>query len=218
MERAVALHLCPQNAATWRNRPHLPSKACKLTAAIAAKAYSAVDQAASALHAPISQAGLLGDIAENCRAKPRNRQRRSCSGVMHRQPLLPPETGLRPLVAVGALLHPPDMLRPMLNRHLGWRDEPLAGVRRPPHPNRAPSCPGNRRSGPCAGNPEMLDFSLSQETARTASLLHQEGQVEYPMFHVISVPPLAQGPLVPTSHRKNIYFSSRFSGPRANSV
>ncbi len=42
VERAVAVHLCPRNAATWRNR---------LTAALAAKAYSAAGQAASALHA-----------------------------------------------------------------------------------------------------------------------------------------------------------------------
>ncbi len=33
-----SLHLCLQNAATWRNRPRLPSKACKLTAALATKA------------------------------------------------------------------------------------------------------------------------------------------------------------------------------------
>ncbi len=51
MERAVAVHLCPRNAATWRNRPRLPSKACKLTAALAAKAYSAAGQAASTVHA-----------------------------------------------------------------------------------------------------------------------------------------------------------------------
>ncbi len=51
VERAVAVHLCPRNATTWRNRPRLPSKACKLTAALAAKAYSAAGQAASALHA-----------------------------------------------------------------------------------------------------------------------------------------------------------------------
>ncbi len=50
VERAIAVHLCPRNAATWRNRPRLPSKACKLTAALAAKAYSAAGQAASALH------------------------------------------------------------------------------------------------------------------------------------------------------------------------
>ncbi|KAL0199601.1 hypothetical protein M9458_002788, partial [Cirrhinus mrigala] len=51
VERAVAVHLCPQNAATWRNRPRLPSKACKLSSALAAKAYGAAGQAASSLHA-----------------------------------------------------------------------------------------------------------------------------------------------------------------------
>ncbi len=38
-------------AITWRNCPHLLSKVCKLMAALAAKAYSAAGQAASALHA-----------------------------------------------------------------------------------------------------------------------------------------------------------------------
>ncbi len=28
VERAIAVHLCPRNAATWRNRPNLPPKAC----------------------------------------------------------------------------------------------------------------------------------------------------------------------------------------------
>ncbi len=41
----------PRNAAAWRNRPRLPSKACKLTATLKVKAYSAARQAASALHA-----------------------------------------------------------------------------------------------------------------------------------------------------------------------
>ncbi len=45
VERAIAVHLCPRNAATWRNRPRLPSKACKLTTALAANAYSAAGQA-----------------------------------------------------------------------------------------------------------------------------------------------------------------------------
>ncbi len=58
VERAVAVHLCPRNAATWRNRPRLPSKACKLTAALAAKAYSAAGQAA--LQA--SPCALLGPL------------------------------------------------------------------------------------------------------------------------------------------------------------
>ncbi len=30
VERAIAVHLCPRNAATWKNRPRLLSKACKL--------------------------------------------------------------------------------------------------------------------------------------------------------------------------------------------
>ncbi len=38
VERAIVVHLCPRNAATWRNCPRLPSKAFKLTAALAAKA------------------------------------------------------------------------------------------------------------------------------------------------------------------------------------
>ncbi|KAL0194596.1 hypothetical protein M9458_008168, partial [Cirrhinus mrigala] len=60
VERAVAVHLCPQNAATWRNCPRLPSKACKLSSALAAKAYSTEGQAASALHAmAIHQAKAL---------------------------------------------------------------------------------------------------------------------------------------------------------------
>ncbi len=68
VERAVAVHLCPRNAATWRNRPRLPSKACKLTAALAAKAYSAAGQAASALHAmailQVHQAKALKQVQE----------------------------------------------------------------------------------------------------------------------------------------------------------
>ncbi len=68
VERAVAVHLCPRNAATWRNRPRLPSKACKLTAALAAKAYSAAGQAASAQHAmailQVHQAKALKQVHE----------------------------------------------------------------------------------------------------------------------------------------------------------
>ncbi len=57
-----------ESAATWRNRPNLPSKACKLTAALAAKAYSAAGQAASALHAmailQVHQAKALKQVHE----------------------------------------------------------------------------------------------------------------------------------------------------------
>ncbi len=65
VERAVAVHLCPRNAATWM---HLPSKACKLTAALVAKAYSAAGQAASALHAmailQVHQAKVIKQVHE----------------------------------------------------------------------------------------------------------------------------------------------------------
>ncbi len=68
VERAIAVHLCPRNAATWRNRPRLPSKACKLTAALAAKAYTAAGQAASTLHTmailQVHQAKALKQVHE----------------------------------------------------------------------------------------------------------------------------------------------------------
>ncbi len=51
VERVVAVNRCPQNATTWRNGPRLPSKTCKLMAALIAEAYSTASQAASALHA-----------------------------------------------------------------------------------------------------------------------------------------------------------------------
>lgn len=47
-ERAIAVYLCLQRAATWQN---FPSKASKFLAALVAKAYSAPGQAASTLHA-----------------------------------------------------------------------------------------------------------------------------------------------------------------------
>ncbi len=98
---------------------------------------------------------------------------------------------------------PPELLRPRPNRHIGRCVEPLAGERRPPHPSQAPSRPGSRRSGPDAGNPEMLEFALSQETARTAPLLPPvEGREENLLFRFVSVPPLVQGPAVPTFSKK----------------
>ncbi|KAL0147753.1 hypothetical protein M9458_056929, partial [Cirrhinus mrigala] len=51
VERAVAVHLCPQDAATWRGSPRLPSKACRLSSALTGRAYRAAGQAATALHA-----------------------------------------------------------------------------------------------------------------------------------------------------------------------
>lgn len=51
VERVIAVHLCPQNGATWRNCSRLPSKACKVTSSHMARAYNATDQATSTLHA-----------------------------------------------------------------------------------------------------------------------------------------------------------------------
>ncbi len=110
------------------------------------------------LNAPISQAGLYGDTvrtlpssSQRYSSRPR-RSSTSCPGVMHHPPLPP---GLP--VAVGALLRPPELLRPRLNWHLSRREAV------PPRPTQAPNRPGSRRSGPDAGNPEMLEFALSQE-------------------------------------------------------
>ncbi|KAI2654804.1 Transposon Ty3-G Gag-Pol polyprotein [Labeo rohita] len=68
VERAIAMHLCLQNAASWRGRPRLPSRACKFSSALVAKAYAASGQAASALHAmailQVYQAKVLKDLHE----------------------------------------------------------------------------------------------------------------------------------------------------------
>ncbi len=89
-----------------------------------------------------------------------------------------------PISQGGLFLRPPEPLRPRPNRHIGRCVEPLAG-------------------GPDAGNPEMLEFALSQETARTAPLLPPvEGREENLLFCFVSVPPLVQGPAVPTFSKK----------------
>ncbi len=107
-------------------------------------------------------------------------------------------------VAVGALLCPPELLRPRPNRHIGRCVEPLAGEQRPLHPSQAPSRPGSRRSGPDVGNLEMLEFALSQETARTAPLYPPvEGREENLLFRFVSVPP------VPPSQRKSNFLFLR---------
>ncbi|KAI2647734.1 Transcription intermediary factor 1-beta [Labeo rohita] len=90
VERAVAVHLCPQNAATWRNRPRLPSKACKRSSALAVKAYGAAGQAASALHAmailQVYQAKALKQLHESS----------SDSGVISRSSASSPVPERRP--------------------------------------------------------------------------------------------------------------------------
>ncbi len=75
--------------------------------------------------------------------------------------------------------------------------------------------PERRWSGPDTDNPEMWEPAWFQEMARTAPLLPpKEGRGR--IIH--SVPPLAQGPAVPSLSSKNNSLSSEFSGPRVDSV
>ncbi len=68
VERAIAMQLCPQGAAAWRGNPRLPSRACKFSSALTAKAYGAAGQATSALHAmallQVHQAKALKQLHE----------------------------------------------------------------------------------------------------------------------------------------------------------
>ncbi len=68
VERAIAMQLCPQGAAAWRGNPRLPSRACKFSSTLTAKAYGAAGQAASALHAmallQVHQAKALKQLHE----------------------------------------------------------------------------------------------------------------------------------------------------------
>ncbi len=68
VERAIAMQLCPQGGAAWRGNPRLPSRACKFSSALMAKAYGAAGQAASALHAmallQVHQAKALKQLHE----------------------------------------------------------------------------------------------------------------------------------------------------------
>ncbi len=51
VERAIAMQFCPQGAAAWRGNTRLPSRACKFSSTLTAKACGAAGQAAFALHA-----------------------------------------------------------------------------------------------------------------------------------------------------------------------
>ncbi|CAM4295375.1 unnamed protein product [Leuciscus chuanchicus] len=66
LEEAVAAHLCPPTAGSWRSKTVHPSKPCRTTSAIA---YAAAGQVASALHAmatlQVFQAKLLRSMDES---------------------------------------------------------------------------------------------------------------------------------------------------------
>lgn len=70
MEEAVAAHLCPAATVNWRvrNRGSFSSKPCHATANFTGRAFSAVGQAASALHVivilQVHQAKLVKSLDE----------------------------------------------------------------------------------------------------------------------------------------------------------
>ncbi len=121
-------------------------------------------------------------------------------------------------IAVGALLRPPELLRPRPNRHIGRCVEPLAGERRPPRPSQAPSRPGgSRRSGPDAGNPEMLEFALlrrrREKQRRSFPRLEGPGGESSVSFCFCSGPAGTH-----PSQRKRKFLFLGFSGPWDDSV
>lgn len=50
LDEAVAAHLYPPSAVGWKNKRALPFKPCRMTSALAGRAYSSAGQAASVLH------------------------------------------------------------------------------------------------------------------------------------------------------------------------
>ncbi len=181
VERAVAVHLCPRNAATWRNRLRLPSKACKLTAALAAKAYSAAGQAASALHAmailQVHQAKALKQVHEGS----------TDPGLMQE---LRTETdfALRATKVTARSLGKAMSTMVVQERHLWLNLAEMKDI----------------------DKARFLDAPISQgglfgdrpQSARRHGRPPVEGREENLLFHFVSVPPLVQGPAVPTFSKK----------------
>ncbi len=99
-------------------------------------------------------------------SRPR-RSSTSCPGVMHHPPL-PPGPGLSMPVTVGALLRPPELLRPRPNRHLGRRVEPLAKSGAPCVPARPQVIQEVGEVALTRTTRRCWNLLFSQETARTA--------------------------------------------------
>ncbi len=69
LDESVAAHLCPPMAIGWKAKAAHPSKPCRMTSALAGRAYSSAGQAASALHSmavlQVFQEKLLRSIDES---------------------------------------------------------------------------------------------------------------------------------------------------------
>ncbi len=118
-----------------KRSPHLWSKSAiygsaLLRGAMSTKcAFSTLSSPRLDCSATLSRTVPISSQQYRSRPRPSNT---SCPGVMHHLSPLRRRASPSLLVAVGALLCPPELLRPVLNRHLGRRVEPLAGARRPP--------------------------------------------------------------------------------------
>ncbi len=68
VERTVAMQLCTKTATSWWGNPHLASRVCKFSSALAGKAYTACGEATSDLHAmallQVYQAKALKELHE----------------------------------------------------------------------------------------------------------------------------------------------------------
>ncbi len=110
----------------------------------------------------------------------------------------PPGAGLSPARRCGALLRPPELLRPRLNQHLGRRIEPLAGERRPHVPARLQVVQ------------EVDEAALKQATQRVGVCSFSGGPGGECCVSFVSVrPPLVQGPAVPTYSKKEHFLFLR---------
>ncbi len=149
--------------------------------------------------------GLCPAVLEQYRIRQR-RSSTSCHGGMHRQQPLPLGPGLCLLIVVGALLRPPELLRPVLNQHLGRCVEPLAGARCP----RVPAGPDIIQGGDKAAlQPgDVGSCLISGDGEDSAAPSPEGGQGENHSFcsgtHIVK--------------ERAISLSSEFSGSRADSV
>ncbi len=134
-------------------------------------------------------------------SRPR-RSSTSCPGVMHHPPL-PPGPGLSLPVAVGALLRPPELLRPRPNRHIGRCNR--ASRRRAAPPASQPGPKSSRKSTkrPWRGQPGDVGVcSFSGDGENSAAPSPGGGPGGESSVRFVSVPPLVQGPAVPTFSKK----------------
>ncbi len=69
VEETLVAHLVPNSAPSWKSRPLLPSKPCRVTSALVGKSHMAAGQAAATLHSigvlQAYQADVLKELDED---------------------------------------------------------------------------------------------------------------------------------------------------------